>query len=42
VAEACVIGVRDEKWGETIKALVVLRPGATSTEATSSCNAAAR
>jgi acyl-CoA synthetase (AMP-forming)/AMP-acid ligase II len=32
VAEVAVIGVPDEKWGETVKALIVLSPGAEASE----------
>lgn len=32
VLEAAVVGVPSERWGETAKAFVVLRPGATATE----------
>lgn len=33
VAEVAVIGVDSEKWGETVKAVAVLKPAATLTEA---------
>jgi fatty-acyl-CoA synthase len=32
VEEAAVIGVPDEYWGETVKVMIVLKPGATLTE----------
>lgn len=33
VLECAVIGVPDEEWGEVVKAVVVLKPGQTATEA---------
>ncbi len=33
VLEAAVIGIPSERWGEAVHAIVVLRPGATATEA---------
>jgi acyl-CoA synthetase (AMP-forming)/AMP-acid ligase II len=31
VFEVCVVGVPDERWGESVKAVVVLKPGAQAT-----------
>lgn len=32
VQEVCVIGLPDERWGETVKAFIVLRPGQSMTK----------
>ena len=32
VSETAVIGIPDEKWGESVKAFVILKPGKTATE----------
>ena len=42
VAEAAVIGIPDDKWGEAVKAIVVMKPGKTATRPTSSISARER
>jgi acyl-CoA synthetase (AMP-forming)/AMP-acid ligase II len=32
ISEVCVFGIPDQKWGEAVKAVVVLKPGMSATE----------